>query len=84
MYEYLTNCVDAVGDDIGDMVEQAVEVEYREFEHHIGIDVLVEMFGNDVPLSKDWSVSFWKSKYLGDDVYYIDHSRIEYIFRKEM
>ncbi len=83
MYTYLTNCVSAKGEDIQDMLDEAIEVKYREFEHNIGIDVLLEMFGNDVPLSKDWHVSFWRSKYMGVDCYYIDHSRIEYIFTKD-
>ncbi len=83
MYTYLTNCVSAKGEDIEKMCGQAVEVPYRELEHHIGIDVLLEMFGDTPMLNKDLAVSFYRSKYLGVDVYYVEHSAIEYVFAKE-
>ena len=31
-------------------------------------------------IKDDWAVSFWKSRYDGRPCYYVDHSRIEYIF----
>jgi hypothetical protein len=31
-------------------------------------------------IKDDWPVSFWKSSYDGRPCYYLDHSRIEYIF----
>jgi len=82
MYEYLTNCVDAKGSDIQEMVDQATKIPYHELANEVGTELLEQMFGTDVPLEKDWAVSFWKSEYLGDKVYYVDHSRIEYIFKE--
>ncbi len=82
-YSYLTNCVSAKGADIEEMVDQAVGVQYAEFENAIGADEILSMFGTDVPLENDWAVSFWKSVYLDQKVYYVVHSAIEYVFTED-
>lgn len=34
-------------------------------------------------IKRDYAVSFWKSTYDGKPCYYVEHSRIEYIFVEE-
>lgn len=39
-------------------------------------------YGRDLPLSKDWSVGFYKSKYGGLPCYILGHTECDFIFLK--
>lgn len=80
--QYSTCCVDARGDDIEAMRDDAREItlstfrkraDCREWEESAG-------YGRHFPLARDYHVRFFKSRYLGRPCYYVVHSAIEYIF----
>ena len=59
-----TNCINADGDAITEMVDAAKEVTWRTFLKNVGADTINEEFGDCTPaLKDDYTVSFWKSKY---------------------
>lgn len=80
--DYVTCCVEAKGEDIEAMTEQARQITLATFKKHCTCDDFMATLGysKEFPVTKDYAVSFWKSIYKGDKCYYIDHSRIEYIF----
>jgi hypothetical protein len=47
----------------------------KRIERELGYGVKV-----DFPMSKDWHVSYHRSKLHGETVYYFQHSGIEYVF----
>ncbi len=64
------------------IIDHAREISYRTFAKAIDPDFLEEIKPNGgVPLSRDWAVTFHKSK-LPDSrpVYFMDHSAIEHVF----
>ena len=83
-YAYETSCVCSTGELIDAMTEDAEEVTYEEFVYHCCIEAFCQAmcYDEDFPLKKDWHVSYWKSTYNGHPCYYLDHSRIEYIWLK--
>ena len=87
-YVFLTSCIDAEGEDINAMADSAGEVTLRtlrkycdtlEFEQELGYH---RHRHGGLILKNDWHVSYWKGTYRGCPCYYIDHSRIEYIWVK--
>lgn len=86
-FHYLTSCVNSTADAINEMTDQARTITYNTISRHIDIkeanDLLGYSLGCKPTLKTDWSVTFHKSKYQGQECYYIQHSRIEYIFVKD-
>lgn len=88
-YRYETCCVNAIGDDITAMVDVAREITLRTFRKHCDTREWEEHMGysrrgrGGLPLSRDWHVSYHKSKYQGRPCYYARHSAIEHIFTRE-
>lgn len=86
--EYTTCCVDSDAESIHDMVDRAREVTYQTLRKHCdGVDQFAAGLGYDtgnerggLRLKDDFAVSFHKSLYRGKPCYYVDHSRIEYIW----
>lgn len=87
-YHYRTCCVNSTAELINALTDSAVEVTYRTFRKHCeGLDGWADRMGyvkdpqhGGLHLSGDWSVSFHKGTYAGVPCYFIDHSRIEYIW----
>lgn len=89
MYVYETCCVAASGDDINQMRWEdpaKVEVTYRTMRRHCP-DLLRWAksvgYDRDLPLSKDWHVSYYRSFYRGRPCYYLVWSGIEHIWVKQ-
>lgn len=85
MKRYLTNCVEAIGSDIEEMVDNATEINYATLLEHVTQEELDEVFPMyeqtpNLSLESDYSVSFYMGKYLGKECVYVQHSRVEYIF----
>jgi hypothetical protein len=90
-YVYLTNCVDHKnGEDINEMTDNAVEINYRTFAAHTNPESLDKVLG-EVGLAgghktirgkvmNDWHVQYFRSKFNGNRCYYLVYSGIEYIF----
>ena len=81
--QYLTCCVEAEGDDIHAMTEQAEQVTYGTVARNCDLTQFKAMMGygkTGLALKNDWHVGYFKSEYKGQECYYIVHSGIEYIF----
>ena len=85
-YVFWTSCVGSTGEDIDAMTDDDVQVEvtYAEMAAHCDLSQFeAEMgYGPDIglELKNDTMVSFWRSMYRGVPCYFLDHSRIEYIW----
>lgn len=85
-FRYLTNCINAEGEDIQAMCDASTEITYRTFIKHVPIEEIKRLFpfydwsGQGLHIKNDFMVSYYKSKYKGIPCYYLEHSRIEYIF----
>jgi hypothetical protein len=84
-YQYFGNCINLNGSKISDMVNDSKQISYNTFTKNIdgGRTVLNEMFGTVPHISKDWSVSFYSSKYNGKKCYFLKHSAVEYVFMNQ-
>ena len=84
MKTYLINCISSTAELIDAMVENATEIKYSELLQHVTQETLNKTFPmyfrTPVTLESDWSVSYYKGMYEGQECVYVDHSRIEYIF----
>jgi hypothetical protein len=77
------NCIGADEDAINEMEEAAVSVSLATIQRHcVGVSDWAREagYGRAFPLSKDWAVSYHRSTYKGRRCYYINHSRIFYIW----
>jgi hypothetical protein len=83
-YHYTTCCINSTAEFINAMVDNARRVTLRTIQKHCeGLAEWADSMGycrGGLTLNRDWSVSYWKSKYRGKPCYYIDHSSIEYIW----
>ena len=85
-FHFYTDCVSSDGPSINAMVDQAREVTLATFRKHCEAEDWERAHGYEregkggLPLSRDWHVRFFKSKYRGRPCYYITHSAIEHIF----
>jgi len=74
--------------ELNKMIDMAKEITLRTFRQHCHTKEWEESMGYDrsgqggLPLSKDWHVRFYRSKWKGQRVYYVVHSSIEHIFTK--
>jgi len=76
------DCNDCV-DDLNAMIESEKQVTYRTMLRHCeGLSEWAAQHGydRDLPLSKDWAVSFHKSTFQDQPCYYLQWSGIEYIW----
>lgn len=83
MLNYQYNCVSPRNiNELNFIVENSREITYKTFINKVDKRMIKEFNDNvGIPINKDWSVSFWKSKTPeGKQVYYFRHSAIEYIF----
>ena len=85
MKKYITNCVNSTSELIEEMVDNSREIKYSTLLKHVSQKELDEIFpiynGSGLTLEKDYSTSYYKSKYNGKPCVYVEHSRIEYIFQ---
>lgn len=89
---YLTSCVNANGDDIIAMQDAAEEIDFDEFIEEVGeanAASIVDAHGYEglrktdtegLSLEGDWHVSYARSTYCGNEVVFMCHSHIEYIY----
>ena len=95
VYRYWQSCVGFSGnvDALIKMVDEAKEITWKTFRQHVSLADLEQLFPdykwNQGPCRKDewglhikddYAVGFYRSKYKGRTVYFVDHGRIEYIF----
>ena len=84
-YVFLTSCVDARGEDIDEMTSSSTEVSYDEINFNCDLLNFEEVMGygrkpGELHLPADTMVTFNRGFYKGCPCYYIEHSRIEYIW----
>lgn len=85
-FAFVTSCVNSTAEDIHAMQEQARNVSLRTFARAIGPARWKELqadFGYGrytLSIYRDWAISFAHSTYRGVECYYMEHSRIEYIY----
>jgi hypothetical protein len=90
-YKYLTNCVEADGDEISVMYDIAEDLTYDEFLEKVPWSYLGTIKPFDfyeapnkneggLKLKDDWHVSYHASLFQGKPCIFIQHSCIEYIF----
>lgn len=90
-YQYTTNCTEMQGDDVDALIrlkETATEITYAEFMANVDNRQVRELFPNydwraqpqHLTLAKDYAVHFHRGSFKRRRCYYIDHSRIEYLF----
>ena len=85
-YTFATSCIGASGESIEAMNAVSEEVERGEMAAYCDLDTWAEVMEYDtltLPYEKDWHLTYWKAKFEGKLCYYVDHSRIEYIFIRE-
>jgi hypothetical protein len=83
MLNYQYNCTSPKNiDELFFIVENSREITYKTFISKVDKEFIKEFNESMyIPINKDWTVSFWKSKTPeGKPVYYFKHSAIEYIF----
>ena len=88
-YTYETSCVNSTAEAISKMIERAQIISYDTFARKVDIRDLMRLFPfctwgpgkkNGLRLKDDWSISCYRSVFLGRPCYYIDHSSVEYVF----
>lgn len=85
-YVFLTSAVGSDGESINEMRDHwsHEEVTYEEMSRNCDLSAFERElgYGPDIglELKNDTMVSFWRSHYQGKRCYYLDHSRIEYIW----
>lgn len=89
-YKFVTNCVGVPPEDVQaltDMIDNGRAITYQTFVRHVDLGDLPEQMGYErnarsgLTLASDWAVSYYKGTYKGRPCYYMEHSRIEYIFQ---
>lgn len=79
-----------------EMIDRAIEITWKTFRQHVSTEDLETLFPDyhwrqgpcpktdwGLRLKDDYAVSFHRSRYNGQAVYYVRHSSIEYIFTRE-
>lgn len=89
MKTFTTNCISARGVDISDMVDESRQITRKTFLKHIKTEEMKNLeielgyaghYKQGLTMSRDWHVSYWKSKYRNKPCVYFSWSSIEYIF----
>lgn len=79
-YGYITNCTEARGSDIEDMVTIAKEIKYTPFISKVPEKYMKEFCFPSLHVKNDWHVKFYSSKFRNKKVYFMVHSCIEYVY----
>ena len=94
-FVYETCCVDSTAEKINVMVDVATEVTYRAIQkncqglrawaHQMGYATSrAEISRGELTLKRDWSLPYYRSRYAGQPCYYVEHSKIEYIWTRRL
>jgi hypothetical protein len=90
--DYYCNCINWPKDDIETglipMIDRSQRITYKTFLQHVSINDLEELFPDytwgpgkkGLRISKDFNVSFHRSKLQGNLMYYVRWSGVEYVF----
>jgi hypothetical protein len=87
--QFIIDCVSANGDDITEMVDNAITITRRTFLKHVDRDNLkaVEVDlgyvlhpSQGLTMAADWAVSYHRGKYRGQPCVFFKWSCIEYVF----
>ena len=89
-YKFFTDCTQCNDvDELHNMTEQAKEITYRTLIKHVNYKHITKVlpvyethYKKGLMIKDDYSVSFYKSQWKGETVYYIVNSGIEFIFKK--
>lgn len=88
-WTYEIRCIEAVGEDIGDMVDTELTITRRTFRRyvdHANLAALEAELGYDkhpkqgLTMAGDWHVSYHRSTYQGRPCVYFAWSGIEHVF----
>jgi hypothetical protein len=91
---FVTDCVSIPVwdvDDLDDMVQESIEIDYESFVERVPEIELQRLFGdynweegdnNGLTLKDDFMVFYFQSTYKDRVCYYLQHSAIEYIFQE--
>lgn len=82
---YETSCVEAIGRDVQSMVDKAKEITRRTFLKHVSKGDLYNLehklgYNQAFKMANEIYVSYFKSKYKGQECVYFVQSAIEHIF----
>ncbi len=87
--KYIGNCQHLNGYKIQDMVDSSIEIDYEELESCVGRRELNDKFPiyswnnlEHLQLENDPCVGFYKGIYNGEQVYFVQWSHIEFVWRK--
>ena len=84
--QFHIDCVNSDCESITDMVDRARDITYETFCKHCDINPIAQKMGyasgseRGLHLKDDRLVTFHKSRFQGKPCYYMQHSRIEYVF----
>jgi len=74
-------CIGLRPDDLEAFDDSARQINWRTFKSHVGAEQFREIEqANGVPLSKDWSVSFFKGRWRGREAVCMMQSAIHHIY----
>lgn len=87
-------CVDIVdpsdSEELQAMVDRSKEVDFKTFAQHVDWKPTARLMGYSTApgepgmlLEKDWAVRFYSSTWRKEPVFFMDHSAIEFVFRKQ-
>lgn len=91
-YFYYCNCVNWNSEDVDvegglcDMISDSMEISRKTFlkwtdkESRLEIERGLGYPSGKLTIAKDWAVKYYKSKLHGKNVYYLNHSAIEFVF----
>jgi len=84
---YMGNCINNTGCFVNALMDIAIDITYRTLVKHVGESQLRTAFPDydwhkpGLHLSEDFAVSFYRSRWKGDNVYIVKHSGIEHFWR---
>lgn len=85
-YHYLTNCTEADGPSITEMVDHATEITYDSLRRMVGVAQLMSLFPvyleNSPKMKDDPYVKYFRSTFKGRPCLFVEWSAIEFVFVK--
>lgn len=89
-FVYVYNCVNP--DDLEELnyiIDNGEEITREEFLEIVNRKSLKSIetslgYDSNFKMENDWHVSYWKSVYNGNPIYYFCHSCIEYVFKEKV